>query len=160
MFVCYPAWIYYVHIEMSPLLFRAVKLSLRKATTISSPSPRFSQPLLEAQATAISMLNAWICYYNRKVNKQEAHGQQCLPEKQSINTSVQSYDYTIAIKERELLSPSWELNGPLFIKTWIPLNPLHTELHWTIFGWNWPNGSGEANSVIIFPWERAKPFVW
>ena len=55
--------------------------------------------------------------------KQEAHGPHGSPEKQfqSINTFLQSYDYTITLIKRErkkALSPFWEFNVSYLQKNW------------------------------------------
>ena len=65
-----------------------------------------------------------------------------------------------------IISP-WKRAGPFI---WTNLNPLHLRMLCAKFGWNWPNGSGEEDFlilsmyfhyfIIISPWKRAGPFTW
>ena len=80
---------------------------------------------------------------------QEAHGQHCWFEKQfqSIGTFAQSYDYTIALRDRNLFVFFLFLffDGTALYKN---LNPILTKLHCYKFGWNGSSGSGEKDENV------------
>ena len=62
---------------------------------------------------------------------------------------------------------SWKRAGPII---WTNLNSYHSWMISAELDWNWPSGSGEEDFLnssiyfhcflIIFPWKRARPFIW
>ena len=74
------------------------------------------------------------------MHKKEAYGPHRSPDKQfqSINTILQSHDYTITLIKRKK-------NYNLLFENWIDLickylSPLHPRMLSAKFGWNWPSG--------------------
>ena len=80
--------------------------------------------------------------------QQGAHGPHRSPLKQfhSINTSAQSYDYTIKLIKRKnsnFLFENW--NGPLFAKAWVSF---------TQGCWNWPSACGKDENLKSLQTDR------
>ena len=68
---------------------------------------------------------------------QEVHGKQF----QSITKFMQSYDYSITLGKRKLITLSFlRIKWSLICKN---LSLLQLGMHCAKFGWNWPIGSGE-----------------
>ena len=71
--------------------------------------------------------------------------------------SIHVYVYTVL----ELASCSMNIKARVISSSlcdsiWTNLNPLHPRMLCTMFGWNWPSGSGEEDANVKSLWQRQR----